>query len=1651
MLKKLTVTLLIAAVMVTDCLAADYVHNSGNAEDVELLNANDYFSGDRFGNIPVYESVTVNTGNAQNVTARDTNMELNNQKLTGNTGVAQTVTISAISLWVKDNSTVTVNTGTATESLANFDTVYAGGQFVNNLGTVDYATFISKHVIGNDSANPVAIINNGGTANMAARINDRIQLEKGIIFTNNAEIAGSVLLDASVTAADSVFYNNTGSVSGDVVANLHLFNIKNNGVFVNNTGIAGNAVFRYGLNDENGKPDNFILDLAPNANTGEHFANNISGKTDGYNVINNAGGVSGEVRTELYRMAIHNGGSAVNNAGGANDTTLVTQYMNVDAGGIFVGTASDDATGQNTVNITSALEIDKGGLFYGSTANGVAGNDVIEIGQLTNWGTFIQATGTNRPTVKIGEMSLEQTGTFTTDTLYMQADAVANEITVTDRVELRSGDINHIVQSQGDLYVYDERTLQDIQSSGGTVHNSGQLTLANASAIDHLVQGAGKIVMQGDTGVRNLEFSDSGVIENAGQLEIGTLAADGANYIQQDGTVTTENGWFENSSISIAGGELDFGKTADKIDADGKLGNNNRYTISGGTVTVDTLDSASSVNLTGGLLAATIVDMDGQAVTVDGGTLKTTIGQIFESPVINGLEIDARLPSDIVEVDNPVLLQTTGVGDIKESVRDGITFVSGELALDNSYTRALVADTTKKIRDTYQANDIAVTFLGKLLNESGWTVDIINELNDSGTKNVVFAQADLENVKSGSTATELVIGTATGNGNENVIAESMGFSTITNADRVTVNNDKTLVLVGKETDVDLVDSGVVNVDHGYLVLGSNGMENPTRGTLDTVTLENGGTLKTVNGEFAIDTVTLDASTLGNDGNMTVGVLTGENGSTVDNAGTLNGTEIRVDTLTNGSTGSLTATNRIETDRLDNAGRLDGKDITTDDLDNAGTIKSGTVTVENKLTNTGTLETTGDLQASEAENRSEMTIAGNAVIDNLTNNNGGNMTVSGNLDTDSISNSGSLTGKGQTGITGTLTNDGTASFDDLVVENTGKVTNRGNMTVEATINGLLDQTDGILTGTLTMEENGIMNITGGGVTATVTLSGGDVNVSGGVSALDVVDDIRTAITVNTNGHLTLGADNNALIERVVAEKGWTGSVISVEKPVNIGNGGSISIGNGNSNHDLYFGPDSLTIVNTSQQLPEQAMFTNTGGQANVYVAADAKLYLEKPHFGKNTIVKGYDTSAGGLADGGWDADNLWSSNDNLMLVLKYDGQTIWVDVSANDIRDLFPDIVMPNNINDVINNGTDTNSPFADERFISRALNEDWLNQNLTSRVINSVTMIGAAGGATPLALSVSGTMLDAADRHLSFGDYGFSNGYLKLDKRDQGVALWVDTLAQHNRTDGAKAMGFDTGYSANWGGLIVGADYLVRNGQGAGTRVGLAAAVADGKASNRGYFLSTDNDFSGYGLIGYAARNIGRLNVIGSLGYIHNTSDIDQKLPSSLGMGNAGAKIDNDIFSAGIRAEGWFDLNGKVSFMPYVGMRYLYVMADDYTTKIGGEKAFRNHADDSHFLEIPLGMALTASTHAGGWKLKPQLDMSVIPVVGNKSPETAISGVSIGALDTVSSTVSDDVRGQVHLGIMGEKGDATFGLSLASTVSSTHEDHALTAHVRVRF
>ena len=371
-----------------------------------------------------------------------------------------------------------------------------------------------------------------------------------------------------------------------------------------------------------------------------------------------------------------------------------TGNVNIDAGSSL---SAQNLNWQNNGTLTN------NGTVYLDTVNQAGGtvtnNSVMSINTLTGKnGSVVANNGTLTATGKIETGDLENSGTV-------------------NGMEIASDILNNT-----NILTATDITVANSLINEGDIRATGNVTAAEAdNRNDMTVGGSAEISSLANSGTLSVNGTlESDTIVNSGTLSVNTLSGDNAVYTQTgEGTITTGTGWFTNSSINIDGGEIDLTAASDQIGgADGTLGQGNTYTISGGSVTVDTLDSASTVILTGGMLSADMINMTGQAVTVDGGTLKTTLGQIFDSSATSwGLEINAQLSSDMVSVDH-YIVPGAGVGVVWDSVREGITFISGELALDNSYTKSIVTDATKVINDTYQTNgNVIVTFTGKLIGE----------------------------------------------------------------------------------------------------------------------------------------------------------------------------------------------------------------------------------------------------------------------------------------------------------------------------------------------------------------------------------------------------------------------------------------------------------------------------------------------------------------------------------------------------------------------------------------------------------------------------------------------------------------------------------------------------------------------------------------------------------------------------------------------------------------------------------------------------------------------------------------------------------------------------------------------------------------------
>ena len=85
------------------------------------------------------------------------------------------------------------------------------------------------------------------------------------------------------------------------------------------------------------------------------------------------------------------------------------------------------------------------------------------------------------------------------------------------------------------------------------------------------------------------------------------------------------------------------------------------------------------------------------------------------------------------------------------------------------------------------------------------------------------------------------------------IGQSIGFKVIRNADGVTVEDGKTLVLIGENASTKIAD-GTLTVDNGTLRLGSSSEAVAKGGRLEVVVLDNNGRFIAQGGEFSVDSV-----------------------------------------------------------------------------------------------------------------------------------------------------------------------------------------------------------------------------------------------------------------------------------------------------------------------------------------------------------------------------------------------------------------------------------------------------------------------------------------------------------------------------------------------------------------------------------------------------------------------------------------------------------------------------------------------------------------------------------------------------------------------------------------------------------------------------
>ena len=238
------------------------------------------------------------------------------------------------------------------------------------------------------------------------------------------------------------------------------------------------------------------------------------------------------------------------------------------------------------------------------------------------------------------------------------------------------------------------------------------------------------------------------------------------------------------------------------------------------------------------------------------------------------------------------------------------------------------------------------------------------------------------------------------------------------------------------------------------------------------------------------------------------------------------------------------------------------------------------------------------------------------------------------------------------------------------------------------------------------------------------------------------------------------------------------------------------------------------------------------------------------------------------------------------------------------------------------------------------------------------------------------------------------------------------------------------------GGVVVGGDFTSGD-----WTVGALANVGTGSVRGAGDNRGVENDVDYYGVEAYAAKRFGQFNVVGHVGYTRTKNDLTD---SSIGY----AKVDDldaDVWNVGVRGEMQFAVTDKSRLVPYVGINYLRVSTDGYTTSQGVSVS----SEDQNLFTVPVGVAFKGTmTTASGWNWSPSADVAYVGAFGDRDVEaTTRDGLASGS---VSMDVWSENVVRTSFGLEAEKGGFGIGAMAGLAVGSDDTTGAF-GQIRVHY
>lgn len=632
--------------------------------------------------------------------------------------------------------------------------------------------------------------------------------------------------------------------------------------------------------------------------------------------------------------------------------------------------------------------------------------------------------------------------------------------------------------------------------------------------------------------------------------------------------------------------------------------------------------------------------------------------------------------------------------------------------------------------------------------------------------------------------------------------------------------------------------------------------------------------------------------------------------------------------------------------------------------------------------------------------------------------------------------------------------------DQINQSGGNIHVKENATLEiiqhASLKGVVENT-GTIEGNASAEVSGSGRFVNAGSLALSSLTVKDMGTAQFEKGASVTRPLSTNLAVHDYGNLIIGdrTSGTQWAESLGALSHGKGRLI-VTSHVKTGTGG-ITVGAADASQgtggNLWFGNGSTTVIDAPMLADGSSAFKAGSDSATITVENGASLTLGGiASAGKYIIASGYDTAPSlenGTWRGGWTGNSLQQTelaNSGLKwnLSLHNDADTVWVSAVLQDVRDVYPGISLPENINNALSDcGRNTG---AGGKFLCDVLTDGNLSKAEKAGIINAAASTAFASGALLTAINDQNLAAQSLEERLSMRGESFNkDGELRI--WDRGHKLWADILGGKQKTKGLRATGTGhTDFDDDTYGLIAGYDHLFANrhftagGALSYTKGTLHAGEAPFRATNK-------HDSTGiHAYAGWSPSE--KLNLTGSVSYLIGNSDASRHLGSA---GRTTADIRTSLFSAALRAESTIKA-GYASVIPHIGVRFLHSKTRDYDLRINNAKAFRSSADSTDILQVPAGLALRGDfSTASGWTFRTSADISVVPQAGNVRQRTSLKGAD-DITDTVSGEFAGHIGSIVSMAIQADKDNSTLGLRYGYTAGEHGSSgHAMMLEMRHGF